>query len=106
MITGAFIRGSRVAFGIQSHAITTETQIKDAMHTNTHSATTAAGSGITTSAKLGLVSNRTYDYTRNYTYAASAFVAISSFILAIAAAGLSPLGQVLEHCMSVIVQRD
>lgn len=67
------------------------------MHTNTHSATTAAGSGITTSAKLGLVSNRTYDYTRNYTYAASAFVAISSFIFAMAAAGLRPLGQVLEH---------
>jgi len=61
-------------------------------------------SDITTSAKLGLVSNRTYDYTRNYIYAASAFVAISSFILAMAAAGLSPLGQVLEHCISVSVQ--
>jgi hypothetical protein len=74
------------------------------MHTNTHSATTTAESGITTSAKLGFVSNRTYDYTRNYIYAASAFVAISSFILAMAAAGLSPLGQVLEHCLSVIVK--
>jgi hypothetical protein len=73
------------------------------MHTNTHSATTAE-SDITTSAKLGLVSNRTYDYTRNYIHAASAFVAISSFILAIAAAGLSPLGQVLEHFLSVMVQ--
>ena len=57
----------------------------------------------TTSARLGLITNRTYDYTRNYIYAASAFVAISSFILAIAAAGLSPLGQVLEHCLLVIV---
>jgi hypothetical protein len=76
------------------------------MHTNTHSATTTSSFDITTSAKLGLVSNRTYDYMRYYIYAASAFVAISSFILAIAAAGLSPLGQVLEHCLSVIVHRD
>jgi hypothetical protein len=76
------------------------------MHTNTHSATTNAEPDITTSVRLVLVSNRTYDYTRNYIYAASAFVAISSFILAIAAAGLSPLGQVLEHCLSVIVHRD
>jgi hypothetical protein len=74
------------------------------MHTNTYSATTTAESDITTSVKFGLVSNRTYDYTRYYIYAASAFVAISSFILAIAAAGLSPLGQVLEHCLSVIVK--
>ena len=43
MITGAFIRGSRVAFGIQSHAIIVATvQIKDAMHTNTHGATTTS----------------------------------------------------------------
>jgi hypothetical protein len=86
--------------------ITANAQIKDAMHTNTHSATTNAEPDITTSVRLVLVSNRTYDYTRNYIYAASAFVAISSFILAMAAAGLSPLGQVLEHCLSVLVQRD
>lgn len=39
-------------------------------------------------------------------YAASAFVAISSFILAIAAAGLSPLGQVLEHWLSACARSD
>jgi len=43
VITGAFIRGSRVAFEMSSPTIaTTETKIKDAMHTNTHSATTTS----------------------------------------------------------------
>jgi hypothetical protein len=76
------------------------------MHTNTHSATTTADLTSLHLSDSDSSQNRTYDYTRNYIYAASAFVAISSFILAIAAAGLSPLGQVLEHCLSVIVQRD